>query len=134
MGLDWIVQVFKKNTYEVVEESDRTQDDYFQGTSFVRSKYIVWLLNEYGAGDDLRKHCYGEETYNDGFEVGTFVCPSILISIGEFMDKVELIENESLGTIEEQETHINDINCMANDVLEFNAESEDFEARIMAWY
>ena len=136
MGLDWIVKTYKKNTYVDVTGDDSIHPDaQYLGMRYFRGKSIVYSLDAYDADDDSREKCFGEFVTVDGEERGPFVEPSFLNAICEYFDKqVDLVENDDLGTIEEQEEELTEILSMYEDVMEFNEYSEDYVARIWAWY
>ena len=136
MGLDWIVKTYKKNTYVDVTGDDSVDPDAeYMGVRCIRGKSIVRLLDEYAADDEIREKCFGEFVTVDGEERGPFVEPSVLESIHDVhLYEVYLEEHEDLGTIEEQQDEITEVLSMYEDVMEFNKYSEDYVARIWAWY
>lgn len=136
MGLDWIVKTYKKNTYVDVTGDDSIHPDaQYLGMTYFRGKSIVYSLDAYCADEDIREKCFGEFVTVDGEERGPFVEPSFLNDICEYFDKqVVLVENNAFGTIEEQQDEITEVLSMYEDVMEFNEYSEDYVARIWAWY
>ena len=136
MGLDWIVKTYKKNTYVDVTGDDSIHPDaQYLGMRYIRGKSIVYSMDAYKADEFVTVKCFGEFVTVDGEERGPFVEPSLLNAICEFFDKrVVLVENDDLGTIEEQEVELAVVLSMYEDVMEFNEYSEDYVARIWAWY
>jgi len=136
MGLDWIVKTYKKNTYvDVMGDDSVDPDAEYMGVRCIRGKNIIRLLMAYVGDEEILDKCFGEFVIVDGKERGAFLEPSVLESIHDVhLYEVDLVEHEDLGTIEEQQDQITEVLSMYEDVMEFNKYSEDYVARIWAWY
>jgi len=135
MGLDWIVNFYKRGTMEQVNEKE--VDVKYNGVDYIRGAEVVAMLEKYvGEDEELVYNCYGEDEYDEEDNLrGPFMyCESTLGNIYDALSDEDLEEFEEM-TVEYQKELIETVGKMYNDVSEYNRNYDnENEIKIYTWY
>tara|TARA_R110002012_G_scaffold41999_5_gene114590 strand:+ start:592 stop:1008 length:417 start_codon:yes stop_codon:yes gene_type:complete len=138
MGLDWIVQTYKKNTFtstkECVSLEEDEEENEYVGVSYYRGKNVAHLLSEYG-DNDLANDCYGEETPLDADEDGE-ICTKNFINVEKLTEIYKTLGSYKLKEIEDwtmkdQKDEIEELDAFINDLKEYDGK---WDLKVICWF
>ena len=131
MGLDWIVNIYEKNTFIEIRKGLNKEITTYIGPTFIRGKAVVHLLNKYGESE-LAEECYGKDICDEhGDKVGSFITIETLSKIYDVLSSYELKKEEE-WSVEEQYSFIHEgVGRMVYDLKDYNGYCD---LRVLCWY
>jgi len=136
MGLDWIVNIYEKDTFKQVEK--KYEELGYTGINDVRGKAIAYLLDEYEEYDTANM-CYGLKPWNeDGEDLPHLMHPrlqgSIILATLKNLELRDLNSDSIVSTVEEQKEWIEEFEQMLKDINNYNEKTSEYQALIWCWY